>query len=363
MKHTEYLEILIRDLNFIIDKESKQEPKGLEHIFRLKVLILHLHTDFLLTEIIEHIKNNNFTRGKNKEFWNMDGKEFAEKLRIVYATGHFDEDFLETLRKLNNIRNNLSHKLLPDIKSLEDKIRSIKIEELIKQNLSKELDPIEHLVMGCIGYINILAEYLWVNLKKEKIKSRIYIPSLSEDKISFTIQELKILEINVASDPYLEINSPKVTFIEFMDYECPFCQRFWIETYSRIKKKYIDTGKIKYVHKDFPLESIHPGALSLSIFAKGVQKLEGNESYFKFRDFLFDKQWNLDLKKLEIYDKIKGDYSLLNEIKKEINSNIDQGVNFGVKGTPTFIINDKIIHGAQPYETFEQVIEDELRSI
>ena len=115
MKHDEYLKILIKDLNFITDKNASVEA---EHVFRLKVLILHLHTDFLLTEIIEHIKNNSLIRGKNKEFWNMDGREFAEKLRIVYATGNFDENFLETLRKLNNIRNNLSHKLLSDIKSL-----------------------------------------------------------------------------------------------------------------------------------------------------------------------------------------------------------------------------------------------------
>jgi protein-disulfide isomerase len=51
-----------------------------------------------------------------------------------------------------------------------------------------------------------------------------------------------------------------VTVIEFSDYQCPFCQRFFANTLPALKKDYIDTGKVRYVFRDFPLDSIHPQA-------------------------------------------------------------------------------------------------------
>ncbi len=52
----------------------------------------------------------------------------------------------------------------------------------------------------------------------------------------------------------------KVTIVEFSDFECPFCQRFYSQTLGQIRKEYVETGKVKLVYKQFPLISIHPNA-------------------------------------------------------------------------------------------------------
>src|SRR3989344_5210701 len=54
-------------------------------------------------------------------------------------------------------------------------------------------------------------------------------------------------------------NAP-VEIIEFSDFQCPFCARFYSDTLPQIQKEYIDTGKVKFVYRDFPLSSIHPQA-------------------------------------------------------------------------------------------------------
>ena len=67
------------------------------------------------------------------------------------------------------------------------------------------------------------------------------------------------VEVSDDDDPWLGNEDAKVTVIEFSDYQCPFCRKYWTESYPQLKEEYIDTGKIKYVFRDFPL-NFHPGA-------------------------------------------------------------------------------------------------------
>ncbi|GAF90839.1 unnamed protein product, partial [marine sediment metagenome] len=83
-KHVVYLYHLTRDLNFIcyeIEKYSKKEFK-IENAFRLQVLLLHLHTDYLLNEIIEEKFKEKFDSIRFKDKWKVEGKDFIEKLKI-----------------------------------------------------------------------------------------------------------------------------------------------------------------------------------------------------------------------------------------------------------------------------------------
>jgi len=62
--------------------------------------------------------------------------------------------------------------------------------------------------------------------------------------------------ISIDDDPVLGDAKAKVTIIEFADYQCPFCRIFWKETFPRLKKEYLDTGKVKLVFRDFPQQVV-----------------------------------------------------------------------------------------------------------
>src|SRR3989344_1577925 len=60
------------------------------------------------------------------------------------------------------------------------------------------------------------------------------------------------IKVDAGDAPFLGNENAPVKMIEFSDYQCPFCRKFWIETLPLIKSEYIDTGKVKFVYKDFP---------------------------------------------------------------------------------------------------------------
>ncbi|MEK9208455.1 MAG: thioredoxin domain-containing protein, partial [Patescibacteria group bacterium] len=62
-----------------------------------------------------------------------------------------------------------------------------------------------------------------------------------------------------ADDPMVGNSKAKVTIVEFGDFQCPYCRRFWKDTYGQLKKTYIDTGKVRFITRAFPL-SFHPAA-------------------------------------------------------------------------------------------------------
>lgn len=187
--YLEYLKLLVNDLNFICEKEKlKLIYSKVDNLFRLKVLILHLHSDLLLNNIISSRFKDSFKIKKCKKQWIIESNDFMEKLRIVYATGKFDENFFNTLRILNKIRNNFSHKLIPNENSQKDRIKDMKLLPIYAKIFKREFDGMEKLVFSCLGYINLLAEYLYRDIKQEKLKHWIQIISL-EDKFSFKISK------------------------------------------------------------------------------------------------------------------------------------------------------------------------------
>lgn len=166
-------------------------------------------------------------------------------------------------------------------------------------------------------------------------------------------------------DPVLGDNDAPVTIVEFSDYQCPFCGRFYSQTLGQIKSKYIDTGKVRLVFRDFPL-SFHPEA-EPSALAANCAGEQGK--YYEFHDKVFEnqaslsstsrKQWaseiGLDVAK---WEKCQSDPDQLAEVRKDF----QDGQAVGVQGTPAFFVNGKLISGAQPYSVFEQIIEAELNN-
>src|SRR3989344_2065532 len=65
------------------------------------------------------------------------------------------------------------------------------------------------------------------------------------------------VNVSVDDDAFMGNEKAKVTIVEFSDFQCPFCRTFWSGALPQIKKEYIDTGKVKFVYRDYPL-SFHP---------------------------------------------------------------------------------------------------------
>ena len=97
----------------------------------------------------------------------------------------------------------------------------------------------------------------------------------------------KALRFVTANDPTLGKKDAPIVMLEFSDFQCPFCGKFWRETLPQIKKDYVETGKVLFVYKDFPLRQIHPHAQQAAEAA-----LCANEQgkFWEYHDTLFSKQ-------------------------------------------------------------------------
>ncbi|MCD4666604.1 DsbA family protein [archaeon] len=154
-----------------------------------------------------------------------------------------------------------------------------------------------------------------------------------------------------------------VTIIEWSDYECPFCSRFWSQTLPQIKEQYIDTGKVKLVYRDFPL-SFHQNAQKAAEATECVREQGGDEAFWKMHDKIFENQQSLSEANLKIWANELGyDISECLDSGKytsETQKDLSDGSTAGIRGTPGFLVNGQLVSGAQPFSAFEQVIESQL---
>jgi protein-disulfide isomerase len=183
------------------------------------------------------------------------------------------------------------------------------------------------------------------------------------------------VEVSADDDAVMGNKNAKVTIIEFSDYQCPFCRKFWQDTLPQIKQDYIDTGKVNFVYRDFPL-SFHEGAIPYAEAANCAREEGGDEAYFKMHDKIFEEQNKLDGGSVSSTVQYPGAETLKRwaqslgydisscldsgKAKAEIQKDFADGGNAGVQGTPGFFINGKLLSGAQPYQAFKQVIDAEL---
>jgi protein-disulfide isomerase len=172
-----------------------------------------------------------------------------------------------------------------------------------------------------------------------------------------------VSEVSSDGDPFIGDANAPVTIIEFSDYRCPFCQKFWAETLPQIKKNYIDTGKVKLVYRDYPLPS-HVFAHEAAQAAECVRAQSDDAVYFEYHDKLFANPGGINIQNLKTMAEEMGyDISTCldsGEFEAEVTKDFSDGSIAGVSGTPSFFVNGKPISGAQPYAVFEQLIESEL---
>jgi protein-disulfide isomerase len=169
----------------------------------------------------------------------------------------------------------------------------------------------------------------------------------------------------------------RVVLLEFADYQCSFCARFYRETFRQIDKNYILAGKIKFIFRNFPLERSHPYAFKAAQAAicSGEQGKfwAMHQRLFDLQDSRYFNDWANHSKTLALdsdrFMRCLDDEATASKVKKDL----ADGQSAGVKVTPTFLLgladskNSQVkifnkIEGAEDYSTFKKAL-DELISM
>lgn len=159
----------------------------------------------------------------------------------------------------------------------------------------------------------------------------------------------------------------KIELVEFSDFQCPFCKRFHNDVYKQIKAKYIDTNKVKFTYRHYPLPS-HQNAQKA---AEASECANDQGKFFEYHDVLFENSESngaglavSDLKQYAVnlgLNVAKFDKCLDSGAKTEIvKKDLAEGQRLGVKGTPTIYVDGVAVIGAQPFSIFETAIEKAL---
>ena len=184
------------------------------------------------------------------------------------------------------------------------------------------------------------------------------------------------VQVSLDDDPVRGDPDAPVTLVEFSDFQCPFCARFHTQTLPAIQENYIDTGKINFVYRDFPIQSIHPNAIPAALASECA---DDQGKFWEMHDMIFENQGNWQDLQLAQSASLFREYAIeigLNmdefdpcmtsgKYLEEIQNDLNDGRAYGVTGTPGFFIgNEKIgftkIIGAQPFSSFQRVIEQQL---
>lgn len=163
-------------------------------------------------------------------------------------------------------------------------------------------------------------------------------------------------------------NNAPISVVEYTDFQCPLCYKYFAETYPTIVDKYVKTGKAKYEFKHFPLQ-IHPQARAAGLASECA--LEQNK-FWEMHDSLFasQKEWSGNENAVKIFKRLAGELKL-NQAKFDecidtqkfagnVSKDLDDGLNNNVRGTPTLFINGQPIVGAQDTAVFTSKLDEIL---
>ena len=199
------------------------------------------------------------------------------------------------------------------------------------------------------------------------------IKSILQGAIKRRVPEKSTGTVGVRGRPVLGKHDAPVTIVEFSDYQCPFCRRYSLTVFPVLKRDYIDTGKVRYVFRDFPLISIHQQAEKAH---QGAHCAGEFNKYWEMHDALFQNQKDLMVPSLKQYAANLGLDSTIFEgcldsgkYQEAIRKDMSEGATAGIRGTPSFFIGKSgtedsitgtIVRGAQPLANFQNIIDQLL---
>ncbi|MHA1539629.1 MAG: DsbA family protein [Alphaproteobacteria bacterium] len=160
-----------------------------------------------------------------------------------------------------------------------------------------------------------------------------------------------------------------ITVIEYSSYTCSHCATFHNTTFKDIKKHYIDTGKVKYIQRDFPLDkqSLEAALLTRCATKDNFARLS-TVLFKKQKDWAYSSEWEKELRKIATASGMRPasiDQCLSNDTLREsvVQSRIEAVQAYGISGTPAFIVNGQKHGGAMSFDYFKVLFDKVLTPI
>ncbi len=235
--------------------------------------------------------------------------------------------------------------------------------ESTNQAILDHLDALHEEVKALRGEVGQLRQAV-----KEIHRSTITVPSAPSSP-----QNSEPIDVALGDGPSLGNANATVGIVEFTDYECPFCQRFHTQSFGKIKETYLDSGKVRYFLRNFPLgfhAQAKPAALAAYCTGEQGQYWEMSHELFMNQRKLGVELYNdladtLGVHETEFHACLENPGNL-----QRIEADLTYGKSIGVRGTPKFfigriqdgkLVSTKQISGAQPFAAFQRVLDSLLQ--
>jgi len=257
----------------------------------------------------------------------------------------------------------------------EAKKRGVSVEALLDQEVNSKIMPVGDDEIEVFYKSNKARIAVDLDKVREQIRGYLHNQKVEAQKALFfkslrskakVISYLKSppifrAELSVTGEPARGSEKARVTIVKFEDFQCPFCKQVQ-PTFNELLARY--NGKVRLVHKDLPLESLHPQARQAAEAGRCAYE---QRKFWEYHDKLYANSPKASADDLKSYAKEIGlnvdsfDRCFASrKYKAVVQQDLNEGAQLGLTGTPTFFINGREISGGQPLEAFTAMIDEEL---
>jgi protein-disulfide isomerase len=309
-----------------------------------------------------------------------DSQKLAEIAGTVVTRVDLDKSGGKQLRALRQQLYQLERQKLAEhigamLITLEAKKRGVSVATLLEQEVNSKVQPPSEEEIRSLYEKNKERIPVEFNKVRDQIRNYLHEQKITERKNEYfktlrakakvttylTPPVLVRVGLSVNGAPSKGSEQAEVTIVKFEDFQCPYCKAVQ-PNFQEVLKRY--DGKVRLVHKDLPLDQIHPLARQA---AEAARCADDEGKFWEYHDKLYASSPNAAPEDLKFYAKDLGLKQDLfdkcmtgGKYKEAIQKDVNEGATLGVTGTPTFFINGRELSGAQSVEAISQIIDEEL---
>ena len=171
----------------------------------------------------------------------------------------------------------------------------------------------------------------------------------------------------LGSEPMLGEASSPIWIVEFSDFQCGYCRKFWQDTLPKLKESYISKGTVRFTYRHFAVLGKPSERAALAAECAAAQK-----KFWPYHDKLFANLGRAVFNEANL-TRFAGDVGAnidqfgaclsAGKYQEKIERETATAAYLGGRGTPLFFVNQKLVPGAQPFSVFQKLIEEELLAI